>query len=64
MKTLEITVNPQGETTVATRGFVGPSCREASRSYEELLGARLADRATPEMHLTPTENRLDLRQGR
>ena len=63
MKTIELTVDAQGATTLTTRGFAGPSCRAASRPYEEALGARTADRPTPEIHLTAPEARLDLRQG-
>ena len=51
MKTVEITVDAQGVTTVATKGFTGPSCREASRPYEEALGATTAERVTAAFHL-------------
>jgi hypothetical protein len=50
MKTIEITVDPHGDTTVATRGFAGPSCREASRPYEEALGISMAERLTADFH--------------
>jgi Protein of unknown function (DUF2997) len=50
MKTIEITVDAQGVTTVAIRGFTGPSCREASRPYEEALGATTAERLTADFH--------------
>ena len=50
MKTIEITVDAQGATTVATRGFTGPSCREASRPYEEALGATTTERVTAAFH--------------
>ncbi len=53
MKTIEITINPTGETKVETRGFSGASCRDASRFLE---GAR---RPRPEFHQSETaENRL------
>ncbi len=61
MKVVEIVVDPKGATTVATRRFSGPSCREAGRPYEEALGARLAERPTAEMYVAP-EARPDLRQ--
>ncbi len=50
MKTIEITVNAQGAATVATRGFTGPSCRAASRPYEEALGATAAEHVTAAFH--------------
>ena len=38
MKTIEIIVSPNGETTITTRGFAGASCREASKFVEQTLG--------------------------
>ena len=59
MKTIEITINPTGETKVETRGFSGASCRDASRFLEEALGQRSAETLTPEFHQSETEeNRL------
>ena len=46
MKTIEVTVSPRGETTVETRGFTGPACRDASRALEQALGAPTAERLT------------------
>ena len=40
MKTIEITIQPNGETKVETKGFAGPECKEASRFLEEALGER------------------------
>jgi hypothetical protein len=50
MKTIEIVVNPQGETRLETKGFAGASCQEASRFLEMALGETLSDRATAERH--------------
>ncbi|MFH5806301.1 DUF2997 domain-containing protein [Alienimonas sp. DA493] len=47
---IEITVTPAGETSVETKGLAGPSCRAASQPYEDALGARTAERRTPEYH--------------
>ena len=49
-KTIEITVGPNGETTVQTRGFAGGECREASRFLEQALGRTAGERLTPEFH--------------
>ena len=49
---IEITVNPEGETNVETKGFAGPACKAASESYEDVLGAKTAERLTPEYHQT------------
>ena len=50
MKTIEVLINPKGETTVETKGFNGPSCREASRFVEQALGQRTGERLTSEFH--------------
>jgi hypothetical protein len=56
-RVVEILVDPQGNTRVQTRGFAGPSCREASRSLEEALGRRSAERLTTEFHQPATTDR-------
>ena len=50
MKTIEITVNPKGETRVETKGFTGGECREASRFVEQALGSRASESLTPEFY--------------
>jgi hypothetical protein len=49
-KVIEITVGPGGETTVQTRGFAGPECREASRFVEQALGQPTAEQPTAEFY--------------
>ena len=51
-KTIEITVNPKGEATVQTKGFAGPSCKDASQFIERALGEKTAERMTPEFYQT------------
>jgi hypothetical protein len=50
MKIVEIIVTPEGKTTVQTLGFIGPSCRDASRFIEQALGQRVAENLTAEFH--------------
>jgi hypothetical protein len=50
MKTIEIIVSPNGETTITTRGFAGASCREASKFIEQALGQRTDERLTADFH--------------
>ena len=50
MKTITITVDPQGRTKVETQGFTGGTCREASRFVEQALGTRTAETLTAEYH--------------
>ena len=49
---IEITVTPEGETSVQTKGFAGPSCKAASEPYEYVLGTKTAEQLTPEYHAT------------
>ena len=59
MKTIEIIVNTKGETTVQTRGFVGQSCRDASKFIETALGQQTGEQFTAEFHQTQaTEEHL------
>ena len=49
---IEITVAPDGGTHVETTGFASPACKAASKPYEDALGAKAAERLTPEYHAT------------
>ena len=51
-KTIEILVAPDGRTTVHTKGFSGPECRQVSESLERALGVRTSERLTAEFHQT------------
>jgi hypothetical protein len=50
VKTIEITVSPQGQTKVETKGFSGSECREASRFLELALGRITGETLTAEFH--------------
>jgi len=54
LKTIEIIVTPKGETTVTTKGFVGSSCRDASKFLESALGQRVGETLTAEFHQAAT----------
>ena len=56
MKTIEITISPTGQSQVATRGFVGGECRDASRLIEKALGKTTDERMTPEFYQTSTRS--------
>ena len=51
-KTIEIIVQPDGQASVQTKGFTGPSCRDASRFIERALGKATGEQLTPEFHQT------------
>ena len=50
MKTIEITISPQGQTKIETKGFEGEACREASRRLEQALGQRTAEELKSEFY--------------
>ena len=52
MKTIEIIVSPTGTSTVATKGFAGATCQQASRFVEDALGSRVQERLTDEFYQT------------
>jgi hypothetical protein len=50
MKTIKITVSPQGETSIKTSGFEGADCREATQSLEAALGRSVQETLTSEFY--------------
>jgi len=50
LRIIELTVTPEGETKIETRGFQGASCRDASRFLEQALGQRTNEQLTAEFH--------------
>ena len=62
-KTIEVTVSPDGQSTVQTKGFSGAECRQASRFIEQALGQRTAEVLTAEFYQTQADRvREELRQ--
>lgn len=49
-KTIEITVLPNGQTNVETKGFVGAECRQASQFIEKALGQQTDEVLKAEFH--------------
>jgi hypothetical protein len=52
VKTIEITVAPNGQTKVETKGFTGAQCRQASRFIESALGQAVKEELKPEFHVS------------
>jgi hypothetical protein len=61
-KTIEITVSPEGATSIKTSGFTGSSCRDASRDLERALGVAGKESLLPEYY-GKTSTGEQLRQG-
>jgi hypothetical protein len=49
---IEVTVSPQGEATVQTKGYAGADCLQASKFLEQSLGVAAQDRKTAEFYQT------------
>ena len=49
-KTIEITVSPEGTTSIKTSGFTGGSCRDATRDLERALGLAGRESLLPEFY--------------
>ena len=51
-RVIEVTVSPQGQATVQTRGYAGADCLQASKFLEQALGVVAAERKTAEFYTT------------
>ena len=61
-KRIEITVSPEGATSIKTSGFTGGSCRDATRDLERALGVAGRESLLPEFY-AQTQSGERLQQG-
>jgi hypothetical protein len=61
-KKIEITVSPEGATSIKTSGFQGGLCKDATRDLERALGVTGREQLTPEFY-GQTGTGEQLRQG-
>ena len=61
-KTIEITVSPEGATSIKTSGFTGGSCKDATRDIERALGVAGRETLLPEFY-AQTKAGEQIRQG-
>lgn len=61
-KKIEITVSPEGATSIKTTGFTGSSCKDATRDLERALGVAGRESLQPE-YFNRTSTGEQLRQG-
>ena len=61
-KKIEITVSPEGATSIKTSGFIGGSCRDATRDLERALGMTGTEHLLPE-YFNRNSTDEQLRQG-
>ena len=50
VRIIEVTVSPQGETSVQTKGYAGGDCLQASKFLEQALGIATGERKTAEYY--------------
>jgi hypothetical protein len=61
-KKIEITVSPEGATSIKTSGFTGSSCRDATRDLERAFGVAGRESLQPE-YFQQQANASQIRQG-
>jgi hypothetical protein len=61
-RTIEITVSPEGATSIKTSGFTGSSCKDATRELERALGVAGRESLLPEFY-GQVANAEQIRQG-
>jgi hypothetical protein len=61
-KTIEITVSPEGATSIKTSGFTGSSCKDATRELEHALGVSGRESLLPEFY-SHAQSEERLQQG-
>ncbi len=49
-KTIEVTVSPEGATSIKTSGFTGGSCKDVTRDLERALGVADRESLLPEFY--------------
>jgi hypothetical protein len=63
MKRIEITIAPDGNSTVETKEFTGATCRGASQWIERALGEAAREQLTHEFHATTETAHTEHRQN-
>jgi hypothetical protein len=53
---IEIVISPTGQATVQTKGFSGPTCRDASKFLESALGQPVGEQLSAEFYQAATAN--------
>ncbi|WP_430454375.1 DUF2997 domain-containing protein [Rhodopirellula europaea] len=64
MKTITITIAPDGESKVETQGFAGSECREASRLLESAIGTKRSETLTSEFYGAQSQIQNERQQER
>ena len=62
LKTIEIIISPNGQSTVEAKGFTGSECRHASRFIEQAIGTQTNEVLKAEFHQAATAQQ-QIQQG-
>jgi hypothetical protein len=62
-RTIEVVVQPDGQSSVETKGFTGTECLEGSRFLEAALGARQYEQRTVEFYATGVSTDVGVAQS-
>jgi hypothetical protein len=54
-RVIEVTVSPQGQTTIQTKGYSGGECVQASKFLEQALGVTSTEHKTAEFFQTESQ---------
>jgi len=55
---IEVMITPDGKTLIQTQGFLGASCRQASKFLEEALGQRISESLTAQFYQQESAQRV------
>lgn len=61
MKRIEVTISPKGETKIEAFGYVGDSCRAATKQLESSLGTCSSKSLKPEFYQS-TESKIEQKE--
>ncbi|MFT5327951.1 MAG: hypothetical protein ACI8P0_005857 [Planctomycetaceae bacterium] len=62
-RTIEVVVQPDGQSSIETKGFTGTECLEGSRFLEAALGTRQDEQRTVEFYSTGVSTDVGVAQS-
>lgn len=63
MKKIKVTVAPDGTTRIATEGFTGTACKDATRGLEKALGKVTSEKLTEEFYAVKEQEHTHVSNG-
>ena len=56
MPQIKVTVSPTGEVVIATTGYKGKACQDATSQMEKALGVVASDKKAPEFYASESQS--------